>query len=184
MNELFGLRYHEAICHLVDVIKAKAVLEIGCCEGCQAARLLDDTKLVTLLGIDISLRKQPKLMQEAYLGRYFLLEGNSTEIYKHLGAWKFDLIYIDGGHSYEVVKSDIENYWPLLRSGGILCGDDFSVGTFDNGEVCGVIPAICEFCRTNNLKLYLNTVEDGSLEELSNSRYKAKDECKWYLVKP
>lgn len=36
-----------------------------------------------------------------------------------------DLIYIDGSHEYLDVKRDIQDYWPLLRSGGIMLLDDF-----------------------------------------------------------
>lgn len=36
-----------------------------------------------------------------------------------------DLIYIDGSHEYEDVLADLEAYWPLLRAGGIMFGDDY-----------------------------------------------------------
>ena len=36
----------------------------------------------------------------------------------------FDVLYIDGGHSYETTRSDIINYSPLVRSGGFLVIDD------------------------------------------------------------
>jgi predicted O-methyltransferase YrrM len=35
-----------------------------------------------------------------------------------------DFLMIDGDHSYEAVKKDIENYLPKMRSGGIIVGDD------------------------------------------------------------
>lgn len=38
----------------------------------------------------------------------------------------FDLIYIDGSHEYDDVKQDLAMYWELLRTGGIMLGDDFN----------------------------------------------------------
>ncbi len=37
---------------------------------------------------------------------------------------KFDLIYIDGDHTYESVLNDIENSLPLLTYNGVMCGHD------------------------------------------------------------
>jgi hypothetical protein len=36
-----------------------------------------------------------------------------------------DLIYIDGSHNYDDVVADIRAYRPLLRSGGVMFGDDY-----------------------------------------------------------
>lgn len=36
-----------------------------------------------------------------------------------------DLIYIDGSHEEEDVYNDIRAYWPLLKIGGTIFGDDF-----------------------------------------------------------
>jgi len=35
-----------------------------------------------------------------------------------------DVLYIDGGHTYEVVKSDLTHYTPILKVGGTLVIDD------------------------------------------------------------
>jgi cephalosporin hydroxylase len=37
----------------------------------------------------------------------------------------WDFIFIDGYHSFEQTLNDLENYWPLLRLGGILMLDDY-----------------------------------------------------------
>jgi predicted O-methyltransferase YrrM len=37
-----------------------------------------------------------------------------------------DIIYIDGAHEYDAVKSDIFKYIDLLKPGGIMLGDDYN----------------------------------------------------------
>jgi predicted O-methyltransferase YrrM len=60
---------------------------------------------------------------------------------------KLDYVYIDGNHSYEYVRDDLNNYYPLLKEGGILAGDDM--------DWDGVSQAIIEFAVNNSLQLYL-----------------------------
>jgi len=38
----------------------------------------------------------------------------------------FDFIYVDAGHEYDNVYRDLRLWWPKLRSGGMLAGDDFA----------------------------------------------------------
>jgi hypothetical protein len=44
-----------------------------------------------------------------------------------LRTWgvKADAVYIDGSHDYYDTKQDLENYWPLVKEGGVLFGDDY-----------------------------------------------------------
>jgi predicted O-methyltransferase YrrM len=44
-----------------------------------------------------------------------------------------DFVYIDGDHSYEAVKKDIELYYPKVIKGGVIGGHDF----------CGSCPGVC-----------------------------------------
>lgn len=39
-----------------------------------------------------------------------------------------DFIYIDGDHSYEGAKADIHNYFPKVKKGGLIIGDDYVLG--------------------------------------------------------
>ena len=55
---------------------------------------------------------------------------------------QFDWIYIDGNHSYEFVKQDLELYWPKLKAGGyIVCDDYHHAGFWEDG----VTRAVDEF---------------------------------------
>lgn len=36
-----------------------------------------------------------------------------------------DFVYLDARHDYKGVMEDLQNYWPLVRRGGIMAGHDF-----------------------------------------------------------
>lgn len=48
-----------------------------------------------------------------------------AEVMRHFGV-QADLIYIDAGHREVEISLDMNDYWPLLRAGGIMFGDDYS----------------------------------------------------------
>jgi len=58
-----------------------------------------------------------------------------------------DFIYIDGNHTYEYVKKDIELYYPKVKKGGVVGGHDFSAAW-------GVPKAVIEFAKKQNTELY------------------------------
>jgi len=51
-----------------------------------------------------------------------------------------DFVYIDGNHTYENVKSDINHYFPLVKPNGVIGGHDYVPYYFK-----GVIRAVNEF---------------------------------------
>lgn len=61
-----------------------------------------------------------------------------------------DLIYIDAGHSLDDVALDLKQYWPLVRPGGIMFGDDYTE------YWPGVYQAVVQFCAANHLRLVTN----------------------------
>lgn len=61
-----------------------------------------------------------------------------------------DLLFIDGDHSYEQCKRDIENYWPKLKKGGVLLGHDYRKTT------PGVIRAVNEIFAETAVTLFKN----------------------------
>lgn len=51
----------------------------------------------------------------------------------------FDWLFIDANHGYEFVKADIISWWPTLKKGGLMIGDDYI-----NKPTYGVIQAVNE----------------------------------------
>ena len=56
----------------------------------------------------------------------FPLASGQAAMFLRLKNVEFDLIYIDGAHDEAGVKADLDAYWPLLRSGGVMLGDDYN----------------------------------------------------------
>jgi predicted O-methyltransferase YrrM len=56
-----------------------------------------------------------------------------------------DLVFIDGDHTYDGIIADIDNYLPKVKSGGTICGHDYTTGFPD------VIKAVHE--RFDNVKV-------------------------------
>lgn len=61
----------------------------------------------------------------------------------------FDATYIDAGHEYPSVRADLEAFWPLLRKGGVMFGDDFIPAWH------GVVRAVSEFAEARGCPLHL-----------------------------
>jgi len=55
------------------------------------------------------------------------LRGNSENILPLLREEAFDIIFIDGDHSYSAAIRDIKNSLALVKNGGIICGDDLNL---------------------------------------------------------
>lgn len=65
------------------------------------------------------------------------IQGRSVDVLPTLSARSFDLIYVDGDHSYEGCRGDLLESLRLLRPGGIVCGDDLE---FQAHELQGFNP--------------------------------------------
>ena len=69
-------------------------------------------------------------------------------------------VYIDGDHSYLNVLEDLRHYYPLIKNGGFLCGDDY--GWYDKHHedkpelFGGPQRAVDEFTNEHNLSLTID----------------------------
>lgn len=75
-----------------------------------------------------------RLAGEIDSGQIKVHRGYSSSVAGEFGDSYFDWVYIDGNHLYEFVKQDLELYYPKVKSGGYIAGDDYGgKGWWDNG---------------------------------------------------
>jgi hypothetical protein len=58
--------------------------------------------------------------------KYRVLRGQSAEMAAPLPNGSLDFVYIDGDHTAEGTRKDLDAWYPKLRPGGWLCGDDYT----------------------------------------------------------
>jgi predicted O-methyltransferase YrrM len=71
-----------------------------------------------------------------------VLCGNSWDMAAAYDDGSLDFVMIDGDHSYESVRKDIQAWRPKVSPGGILAGHDYVVA-----EWSGVIEAVNAECE-------------------------------------
>jgi hypothetical protein len=85
----------------------------------------------------------------------YLHKGLSYEVLEKFEDNYFDLIYIDGDHSYEGVKADLKISRAKVKNGGLICGHDYVSPRFE-----GVVRAVDEFCDEYSFQIAYLT-KDG-----------------------
>jgi hypothetical protein len=79
--------------------------------------------------------------------RIFIHKKNSTDMF--FGKEYFDWVYIDADHSYASVLQDLKHWYPQVKKGGFLCGDDYG---WSHELTDGPKPAVDEFVRELGLE--------------------------------
>lgn len=113
----------------------RTIFEIGFNAGHSAEFFLTECPLAKLISVDICYHDYTPVgyeyMREKFKNRSILLKGDSRKVLTKVIQSKklFDLIFIDGGHSYDVALEDIKNCSYLAHKDTHLWIDDY------NGEV-------------------------------------------------
>lgn len=89
--------------------------------------------------------------------RVKIIKAYSDEANKLFEDNFFDWVYIDANHSYDAVKDDLELWYPKIKPGGFLVGDDY-VSPFIR-PAFGVVLAVNEFMKKYFLTLSYLTID-------------------------
>lgn len=86
---------------------------------------------------------------------------NNTDVINKFDNGYFDLVFIDGDHSYEGAKEDLNNWWSKCNT--LFCGHDYMITkTVWNGVTCGVKQAVDEFVQEKKDEIKMFRVDTGS----------------------
>lgn len=72
-----------------------------------------------------------------------------------------DWVYIDGNHTYEGTLEDLHLWWPKLKTGGYLTGDDYAPTP---NPRFGVVKAVNEFVKEFGLIMHTSPFEGTCCE--------------------
>jgi predicted O-methyltransferase YrrM len=101
-----------------------------------------------------------------------IMKSFSVDAVKAFVDESLDFVFIDGNHTYDYVKEDIEVWTPKVRKGGIVSGHDYYKTKAGN---VGVIKAVDEYVKEHGYKL--------KLTRWNQSNYRDDRQPCWYFTK-
>jgi len=105
----------------VDEFKYKRYLEIGLGQGHNFAQIKCEEKV----GVEKSSRRITALTESGEDAIFFMTSDAFFEQYKGPGRMRsFDIIFVDGGHSYDPAMKDIYNSLDMLTENGVVLVHD------------------------------------------------------------
>jgi predicted O-methyltransferase YrrM len=147
-NQSFGFQQQTFKCSgyglgaLVKDMSYPLVIEIGCDIGDTANFLLDSNPDLTLFSVDPYMEYQDwngRLMNEreemcqkmnnrlkGYSNRFTHIRKTSDDAVGLFDDEHYDLVFIDGLHTYEQLTIDCANYYSKVKPGGVFAGHDFT----------------------------------------------------------
>jgi predicted O-methyltransferase YrrM len=125
-------------------------VEVGTFNGTFAYEILHRTVIAELVCVDpyrsyedfhdaINTLDLEAVFQQAqrhlspFRARVRFLRELSTNAAKHFKDDELDFVYVDGNHQSDFVMADLRAWWPKLKPGGLMLGDD-AVDTTDAGR--------------------------------------------------
>jgi len=124
----------------------------------EAVLCIDPYKYPSEQEIDFYRFKSFMRNTQAYNSKVSIIMATADNVAKFFPSHWFDLVFVDGEHDYFSVSRDINAWWPKIKMGGLMCGDDMEMDSYDpefinqdyvNGCHHGVVKAVTEFAPNN-----------------------------------
>jgi len=165
--------------NVFNIINNGFCAEIGVSSGYNASAMLQQSNIQLLLIDDYRNNVETpdaeniaKKVLEPFGSRIVFIRKPSVEAAKVVQDSSLDYIYIDGGHEYEDVKTDIEAWYPKLINMGMLAGHDFWKKE--------VSEAVSEFANKEKLAAFGVTAFGNISKGITTN---AAMMCDWWLFK-
>jgi predicted O-methyltransferase YrrM len=111
--------------------KSSRIAEIGFNVGFSSIAFFESSPDTHVVSFELDRRRAVEVakdyIDERYPGRHQLVIGNSVETvsdYADKATELFDLVFVDGGHEYEVAAADIRNARRIAKPRALIVVDD------------------------------------------------------------
>jgi glycosyltransferase involved in cell wall biosynthesis/predicted O-methyltransferase YrrM len=122
------------VCAIAKHLQARKIFEFGTYQGRTSYHLTYASEGAQVTTLNLPPEADPRYAP--YLGSYFRgtereafvaqLLGDSRQLDTTPHRQQFDVVFVDGDHSYDVVKNDTEKAFELLRPGGAILWHDYA----------------------------------------------------------
>ena len=146
----YNITPHNRVFLLKKMVPNSICAEIGVEDGFFSEQILKYSKPKKLHLIDIDISKSYSKFKD-YSNVEFN-EGSSKEILKDFKDEYFDWVYIDGDHSYDGCRSDLELSFQKIKNNGYVTGDNF------HNDWHGVLKAVVDFIINYPVELIIKKV--------------------------
>lgn len=163
---------------LEEIPKGGVCAEIGILKGDYSRYILDIVKPQKLHLIDID-PQSIKITRKRFENE---IEQNLVQVYKEDSSTclssmpdeTFDWIYIDGDHSYEGVKRDLEAAHDKLKPDGLISLNDYIFFGSSDLTKYGIIEATNEFCINYDYELVYFALHGRMYNDVTIRRIREK----------